>query len=616
MSKSLCIMQRTGTNVEPIGARSGSNERILQGNLMHCTAKGNIAHNFQLLKEGAIYSFVEIDDLELRVETSRAAREKLGIGSAWGMGQLWMVKKRLRNGQRYGFLRIKNIGQRGEKTEDAKNKGMNGWEAGYCSRRDDRKYSQEVQGMKQGAHDGNDNGNQSVTVSKVMIHTISPDLIREVVHIKVKKRTYKVVVVEEINDVIEIDVDQKTSKEEEGGGENSSVAMEHGTFQDDNNENEDGSDDGRRHTDNGNEDVGDNEVLNMEDGGANERSTESKFTFKVNEVSSSNEKKKSASKGFEDSKSQKKDIAADELSNIQMKDTATDELSGKCKGSTLDYLSGIELMDFDFFQAIELFVSRGLDYLHNDNHRFCSLLPPGAKSIGVPQDVIELCVKDYFNNEHKKRSTEVREIFEQYTAKKVETFTDEEERKKYSNEIQAIQARAFKAMQVMNLTKKGKTLENIASALNIDVKSVKQFVTFFYAFREIVVERDYQVDSEHRESIGTQGTHAITNKRRNRGAKLLMSFPRWQHAIHRPLWICASLVMQCSAQFALLEMHLVSPAPDPGTLIPALGLDMIPLFFFALAASLDKHSLLKEFFVWPKVLLWRSLAVSVMNFHS
>ncbi|GJZ98715.1 hypothetical protein Tco_0671168 [Tanacetum coccineum] len=153
-------------------------------------------------------------------------------------------------------------------------------------------------------------GNQSVTVGKVMIHTISPDLIREVVHVKVKNGTYKVVVVEEINDMIEIDVDQKTSKEEEGGGENSYVAMEHGTFQDDNGEDEDGSDDGRRQTDNDNEDVDDNEG------------------------SSSDEKKKSASKGFKDSKSQKKDMAADELSNIQMKDTAADELSRKCKGNS------------------------------------------------------------------------------------------------------------------------------------------------------------------------------------------------------------------------------------------------------------------------------------------
>ncbi|GJW98329.1 hypothetical protein Tco_0180137 [Tanacetum coccineum] len=98
-------------------------------------------------------------------------------------------------------------------------------------------------------------GNQSVTVGKVMIHTISPDLIREVVHVNVKKRTYKVVVVEEINDVIEIDVDQKTSEEEEeGGGENSFVTMGHGMVQDDNGQDEDESDDGHRPTDNGNKD--------------------------------------------------------------------------------------------------------------------------------------------------------------------------------------------------------------------------------------------------------------------------------------------------------------------------------------------------------------------------
>ncbi|GKA07018.1 receptor-like protein EIX2 [Tanacetum coccineum] len=135
--------------------------------------------------------------------------------------------------------------------------------------------------------------NQSVTVG------ISPDLIREVVHVNVKKRTYKVVVVEEINDVIEIDVDRKTSEEEEeGGGENSSMAMGHGMVQDDNGQDEDESDDGHRPTDNGNEDD--------DDGG-----------------------------GFEESKIKKKDMTADELSNIQMKDTGADESSRKCKGPNL-----------------------------------------------------------------------------------------------------------------------------------------------------------------------------------------------------------------------------------------------------------------------------------------
>ncbi|GKB76001.1 hypothetical protein Tco_0942896 [Tanacetum coccineum] len=35
---------------------SNANKTQLQGNLMHCTARGNIAHNFLWLKEGAIYS--------------------------------------------------------------------------------------------------------------------------------------------------------------------------------------------------------------------------------------------------------------------------------------------------------------------------------------------------------------------------------------------------------------------------------------------------------------------------------------------------------------------------------------------------------------------------------
>ncbi|GJY06319.1 hypothetical protein Tco_0373373 [Tanacetum coccineum] len=113
-----------------------------------------------------------------------------------------------------------------------------------------------------------------------------------------------------------------------------------------------------------------------------------------------------------------------------------------------------------------------------------------------------------------------------------------------------------------------------------------------------------EVNRRHRDASGTQGTRQSQQEKEknSEGASSQDSltigrFPKWQHAIHRPLWICASLVMQCSAQFALLEMHLVV-APDPGTLIPALGLDMIPLFFFALAASLDKHSLLKEFWLY------------------
>ncbi|GJX58077.1 hypothetical protein Tco_0289467 [Tanacetum coccineum] len=149
--------------------------------------------------------------------------------------------------------------------------------------------------------------------------------------------------------------------------------------------------------------------------------------------------------------------------------------------------------------------------------------------------------------------------------------------KKYSNEIQA---RAFKAMQVMNLTQKGKTLENIASALNIDVKSVKQFVTFFYAFREIVLKRDYQGGPEASGCIGNPRNPPITTKEEFGGAFI------------------SGYAMFCAICLTIIiEMHLVV-APDPSTLIPALGLDMIPLFFFALAASLDKHSLLKEFFVW------------------
>ncbi|PWA68496.1 hypothetical protein CTI12_AA301900 [Artemisia annua] len=74
-------------------------------------------------------------------------------------------------------------------------------------------------------------GHQSVAIGRVMIHTITPDIIKEVVHIKVKKRTYKVGVVEEISNVVEIEEIQKVTEEDEEehqpeNGENNMVAMD------------------------------------------------------------------------------------------------------------------------------------------------------------------------------------------------------------------------------------------------------------------------------------------------------------------------------------------------------------------------------------------------------
>ncbi|PWA51584.1 hypothetical protein CTI12_AA463020 [Artemisia annua] len=74
-------------------------------------------------------------------------------------------------------------------------------------------------------------GHQSVAIGRVMIHTITLELIKEVVHIKVKKRTYKVVVVEEISNVVEIEETQKATEEDKEehqpeNGENNAAAMD------------------------------------------------------------------------------------------------------------------------------------------------------------------------------------------------------------------------------------------------------------------------------------------------------------------------------------------------------------------------------------------------------
>ncbi|GKC40291.1 stromal processing peptidase chloroplastic [Tanacetum coccineum] len=46
-----------------------------------------------------------------------------------------------------------------------------------------------------------------------------------------------------------------------------------------------------------------------------------------------------------------------------------------------------------------------------------------SKIIGVPENVIDVCVIHYFYNESKNSSEEVRDMFRQYTGKKVKTFT-------------------------------------------------------------------------------------------------------------------------------------------------------------------------------------------------
>ncbi|GKF93946.1 hypothetical protein Tco_0283646, partial [Tanacetum coccineum] len=88
-------------------------------------------------------------------------------------------------------------GQRGDKTEDAKNKGMNGWEARYCSRRDDRKYSQEVQGrdnnkneMSHGVADEKKQSSDDVRVIDVMEAEIDRDTLCRGIIGEVKKLEY------------------------------------------------------------------------------------------------------------------------------------------------------------------------------------------------------------------------------------------------------------------------------------------------------------------------------------------------------------------------------------------------------------------------------------------
>ncbi|GJY32865.1 hypothetical protein Tco_0417334 [Tanacetum coccineum] len=150
-----------------------------------------------------------------------------------------------------------------------------------------------------------------------------------------------------------------------------------------------------------------------------------------------------------------------------------------------------------------------------------------SKNIGVPQHVIELCVRYYFYNESKKRSTEVTETFKQYNAKNVKTFTNEEEKKKYFNEIQA---RAFRAMEVIKWTQEGKMFENIASTLNINVKSVRQFVKFFYSFREIVLNRETIKPGG---GLEASGTHQSEKEKNSEGPEAYSSHVLCKHHVKK-----------------------------------------------------------------------------------
>ncbi|GKC17337.1 hypothetical protein Tco_1014119 [Tanacetum coccineum] len=106
-----------------------------------------------------------------------------------------------------------------------------------------------------------------------------------------------------------------------------------------------------------------------------------------------------------------------------------------------------------------------------------------SKRIGVRQELVERCVRHYFYNESKNRSPE-------------------------------IQARAIKAMVAIKLTQKGELLENIAPVLDVDVESARQYVMFFYAFREKVLKK------ETIQPTIAQGTNQNNNRRIRRGLHL------------------------------------------------------------------------------------------------
>ncbi|GKB09393.1 hypothetical protein Tco_0837705 [Tanacetum coccineum] len=95
-------------------------------------------------------------------------------------------------------------------------------------------------------------------------------------------------------------------------------------------------------------------------------------------------------------------------------------------------------------------------------------------------------------------------MFRQYSGKKVKTLTDEDEKKKYFNHIQV---RASKAMQVISWMQEEKTFEYITSTHDMDVKTVREFVNFFFAFRKNLLNRE-TIEPEDGLEPETQGGDA------------------------------------------------------------------------------------------------------------
>ncbi|GJX88351.1 probable receptor-like protein kinase isoform X1 [Tanacetum coccineum] len=83
-----------------------------------------------------------------------------------------------------------------------------------------------------------------------------------------------------------------------------------------------------------------------------------------------------------------------------------------------------------------------------------------------------------------------------------------------SSVVVLIQARAIKAMVAIKLTQKGELSENIAPVLDVDVESARQYVMFFYAFREKVLMK------ETIQPTIAQGTNQNNNRRIRRGLHL------------------------------------------------------------------------------------------------
>ncbi|GJW75169.1 transposon TX1 [Tanacetum coccineum] len=71
-------------------------------------------------------------------------------------------------------------------------------------------------------------GTQSLTMARMLIHTIESKLINEEVHIKIGKRSYKVVVIDEVRDIVKIDVDESDDESEQDDDEDVVVREDQG----------------------------------------------------------------------------------------------------------------------------------------------------------------------------------------------------------------------------------------------------------------------------------------------------------------------------------------------------------------------------------------------------